>query len=169
MNNIQEVFKSENDFSVEVGDKKTRLSMRELIEKFTKSFQKEIGSETGSLDEINKKGLIENFVGGAYIRQLFIPADTIMVSQLWNKDRFWIITEGSVTITSELGRETIVAPYYGLAPFGTRVALHTHEDTMWFAITGAKAENPEDVEKELIVKSHSELNYPWERIEEGEL
>lgn len=158
---------SGDSFQIEPTDKQARLSMRGMIESFVSEFRKEIGSERGDMDKINENGLVEHFVGGAYIRQLFIPAGHAIVSQLWNKDRFWIIVSGKVTITSEAGRETITAPYYGLAPFGSRVALYTHEDTLWFAITGAKSDNSEDVEKEIIVEDYSALSYPWDKIEGG--
>lgn len=142
-------------------DKAGRIANRSLIEEYKDAMVEAAGGR-GDLDAINEDGLKEHFVGGAYIRQLFIPKGTTMVSELWNKDRFWIILEGEVEVLSELGKHRLKAPYYGLAPFGSRIALLTLEDTMWFAITGAKAENSEDIEKEVIVKDYKELSYPWE-------
>ena len=127
-----------------------------------------IGSETGCKDELNDNGLKEYFADGAYIRELFIPADMIVVSKLWNRERFWIITEGDVTFTTELGSQRVKAPYFNMAPFGTKVALYTHSDTRWFAITGADSTNNEDVEKEVMAKDYSECVYPWDLIKNDE-
>ena len=149
-----------NHGEISEDDKESRLAIRNLIENYTKAMQEEFG-ERGEMDRVNDEGLTEHFVGGAYIRQLLIPKGITMVSALWNKDRFWIISEGEVDVLTEFGKQRIKAPYYGMAPFGSRVALLALEDTMWFAITGAKSDNSSDVEAEIIVKDHKELSYPW--------
>lgn len=143
-------------------DKQNRLANRSIIESLMVTMKREFGDKDKDL--LNRNGLSEHFVDGAYIRQLFIPKDTTIVSELWKKDRFWIISEGEVEILTELGKERIIAPFYGLAPYGTRVALYTLKDTMWFAITGV--DDPERIEEEIIVKDYKELEYPWD-IKEG--
>lgn len=148
--------------TIAVDDKEGRLALRADIEQYKQAMQEEYG-ERGEMDEINDKGLTEHFVEGAYIRQLLIPKGSTMVSELWNKDRFWIISEGEVEVLTELGKQRIKAPYYGMAPFGSKVALLAIEDTMWFAITGAEADNSSDVEEEIIVKDYKELPYPWDK------
>ncbi len=144
-------------------DKSGRLAIRGKIEAFALAMESVLGSKTGDMEKINEDGLREYFVGGAYIRELLIPAGITMVSALWKKDRFWIITEGDVTVTTELGRQRIQAPHFQVAPYGTKVALHAHTDTRWFAITGFT--NSDDVEAEVIAEDYSELAYPWDQGE----
>ena len=146
-------------------DKDGRLVAREKIEGFVIAMQEVLGSKTGDMEKLNDNGLKEYFVGGAYIRELLIPAGITVVSQLWKKDRFWIITEGDVTFSTELGKKRILAPYFQIAPYGTKVALHAHTDTRWFAITGAKATNSKDIETEVIAKDYTECTYPWDQLE----
>lgn len=149
---------------IAINDKGGRLANRTLIEEYRSAMMKEVGGDgRGDADAINENGLQEHFVDGAYIRQLLIPKGTTLVSELWRKERFWIISEGEVEVLSELGKQRIVAPYYGMAPFGSRIALFALEDTMWFAITGAESESSEDIEKEIIVKDYKELPYPWDK------
>jgi hypothetical protein len=150
---------------VSLTDKEGRLALRSKIDQYAEALQKEVGSDRGNMDEVNQEGLTEYFVDGAYIRELIIPKGQTIVSELWNRDRLWVITYGDVTITTELGRQRITGPYIGMAPFGSRVALYTHEETQWLAITGAKATNSEDILKEVKVNDYSDLSYPWDKLE----
>lgn len=144
-------------------DREGRLAQRGIIDGYEDALKEFLGSERGEMDEINDKGLKQHLVHGAYIRELFIEAGVTIVSKLWNRDRFWIITEGDVTVTTELGRQRIVAPYHGLAPFGTKVALYTHAPTRWFAITGVQATSVDECEDEVTASDYAELTYPWEQ------
>jgi hypothetical protein len=148
--------------TIAVDDKEGRLAQRAIIEQFKTSMESEYGR--GDMDDIDEKGLTEHFVNGAYIRQLMIPKDTTMVSELWDRERFWIISEGEVEVLTELGKQRIKAPYYGMAPFGSRVALYALEDTMWFAITGVEStEGGKTVKKEIVAEDYDELPYPWDK------
>jgi hypothetical protein len=151
---------------VAVDNKEGRLSNRTTIEQYEAALKEAFGSEKGDVDEINKNGLNEYFVGGAYTRSLFIPAGVTIVSKLWNKPRLWIISHGTVTFKSELGTETVTGPYVAEAPFGSKVALYAHTDVLWFAITGAESTNSKDIEDEVVAKDYSEFTYPWDLLED---
>jgi hypothetical protein len=131
-----------------------RLKNREYIEIYEFALKTLMGSDTGEMAEMNKNGLSEYIVGGAYIRVLDIPKDTTIVSKLWKKDRLWIIISGEVIIKSENGTERITAPYIGKAPFGSKIALYTVEDTKWAAITGTESKTIEQVEEELTMNNY---------------
>jgi len=160
------VIKKPKAQKVAKGDKEERLKTRAQIEKFKVDLQELAGSERGDADAINTQGLQEFITGGAYTRVLRIPKDTAMVSELWLKDRLWLILEGSVIVTTEEGTTELKAPYIGVAPFGTKASVYTQEDTLWAAVTGVDAENKEDVHGELIAKDYSEISYEWDLIEE---
>lgn len=147
-------------------DKEKRLVMRTTIEQYEIALAKALDENGGNqMDKINDEGLTEYFVDGAYIRQLLIPKDTTIVSRLWTQERLWVIISGDVTVTSELGRHRYIAPYIGMAPFGTKVALYAHEDTLWLAITGAKSTNSEDVKLEVTTENYNAITYPWDKLE----
>jgi len=144
-----------------VNDKESRLRVRGVIEGYQSALQEYVGSERGCAEELNDNGLTEHFVAGAYIRQLFIPKGITIVSRLWKRERFWIISQGEVIVLSEAGKKHIKAPYYGMAPYGSKVALYATEDTMWFAITGSEAEDSASAEKDVFVDDYTDLSYPW--------
>jgi len=148
---------------IAVDDKEGRLAVRNNIEALEQSMEGMNGKEEA--DKINQEGLTEYFVGGAYTRSLFIPKDTAIVSGLWKKERLWVIVHGEVSFTTELGTKRVRGPYIAKAPYGTKVALYAHEDTLWLAITGAESTNSDDVLDEVTVKDYAELQYPWDMLE----
>jgi len=156
---------------VEEGDKEKRLQVRGKIEQFESELQgfcEEVyGDSGGIVDEINEGGLKEYFLDdGVYIRELFIPKGSIITTQLWKRDRFWIIAYGDVTFRSELGVQRVRGPHRQVAPYGSKVALVTHEDTLWFAISATEASEGEEVKGDVIAQSYEDCIYPWNEGEE---
>jgi len=155
-----------NDFilnEVSPNDKEGRLLARRKIEQFQADFQSAIGDDTGSMAEINKNGLNELFAGGSYIRRLLIPKDTVIVSRIWKKERSWLIVSGEVTFTTEMGTQRVKAPYEAVIPPGSKVVLYTHEDTLWYAVTGVK--NQDEYEDEVVTDNYDYCVYPWDKLE----
>lgn len=151
--------------NIATGDKHERLTARGQIEAYAKELQKLSGSEEGDVPEINAKGLSEFLIGGAYTRVLSIPKDTTLVSQLWLKQRLWIILSGHVVVTFEEGSVEIEAPFIGPAPFGSKVVVYTKEDTLWAAVTGVAGGSLEELKEELIAKDYADIRYEWDAVE----
>lgn len=148
-------------------DKEGRLANRSVIEEYKLAIQKREGSDRGIADEINDEGLTERIFDGVYARELVIPKGVTMVSELWNRERLWVIMTGRVSILSEMGRKEITAPYVGIAPFGTRIALYTHEETRWMAVCNANdCEDLKDVENKIKITDYSGFTYPWDLLED---
>ena len=151
---------------ISVFDKQGRLAVRSRIDNYEEALKKLMGSETGDADEINSNGLKEYFLNDVYVRELFIPEDTTIVSQIWNRERSWIISKGEVTIVTEMGTKRVRAPHTEVVPPGSKVALYTHEDTQWLAMTKVNSKNIKDVEGEIISKDYSDCIYPWDILGE---
>jgi len=156
--------------NIVVSDKKAeRLEIRSQIEEFKTALQDITGSERGDADAINEAGLSEYITGGAYTRVLKVAKDTALVSELWKKQRLWIIVKGRVIVTTEEGQVELVAPYIGVAPFGTKASILTVEDTVWIAVTGVESETEKEIKEELIATDYSDISYEWDLIEENKL
>ena len=148
-------------------NKELRLAQRDIIENYKHALQEHLGSERGEMDEINDNGLQEYLIGGAYTRVLTIPAGVSIVSELWNRERLWIIISGTVAIKSEEGDMLIEGPYIGKAPYGSRIALFAETDVLWAAITGVpETEDVTEVEQFVKAKDYNYFTYPWELLEE---
>ena len=156
----------EHHLTIPEDNKELRLNQRQVIEEYKEALQAHLGSERGEMDEINDQGLQEYLIGGAYTRVLTIPAGVSIVSELWNRERLWIIISGTVGIKSEDGDMVITGPYIGKAPYGSRIALYAETDVLWAAITGVpEANDLSEVENAVKAKDYSEFTYPWDLLE----
>ena len=151
---------------IAIDDKDGRLAMRASIEQYEAAMVDLVGDDHGERDDINANGLEEYLVGGAYTRILTIPAGVSCVSELWNRERLWIILSGTVHIRMETGDEVITGPHIMVPPFGSKVALYAETDVLWAAITGV-TETDDASEAEEVVKApgYDALTYPWDLLE----
>jgi hypothetical protein len=156
-----------NNFKeVAFNDKKGRLHARSLIESFEVAMQVEAGDERGEADKINEEGLEEYLLAGAYTRVLTVPSGICFVSELWKKERLWILLTGTLHVKSELGSKTYTAPYIGPAPYGTKVIGLTEGEVKFAAVTGAsEAKSLGDVKECCIAEGYQEITYPWDKLE----
>lgn len=155
----------DNDI-IAVDDKEGRLAVRNEIDNYEVALQEHLGSKHGDMDKINEEGLTEYIIGGAYTRILDIPAGVTIVSNLWKRERLWIIISGEVKFKTELGTEHVVGPYIAHAPFGSKVALIAITDVKWAAITGVETEDLEEIEEELKADDYTSLTYSWDLLED---
>ncbi|TFG48622.1 MAG: hypothetical protein E4H40_04365 [Candidatus Brocadiia bacterium] len=139
--------------AVDEGDEEKRAVIRKRIYAVEEEIHHLIDSET--LEE-EEGTLTHYFSTGVYARELLIPADTIMTSKLHKLPRLCIISKGDVTFTTETGTRRIKAPYTAVFPPGSKVALYTHEDTVWTAIHGTDETDLDKLESDLIAKDHAE-------------
>jgi len=102
------------------------------------------------------------FTDGMYIREIFMPAGSLITSKIHKTEHPYIVSFGkvAVSIDSEDWNE-ITAPYTGITKPGTRRVLYIIEDCIWTTfhrIDGMKSEYNDlwDEGKENIVKEIEE-------------
>lgn len=72
------------------------------------------------------------FTPGLYIREIFIPAGTLLTSAVHWTEHPFVISKGRIEVISEAeGRVVYEAPHTGITRPGTRRALHALTDTVW--------------------------------------
>ena len=111
------------------------------------------------------------FTDGMYIREIFMPAGSLITSKIHKTEHPYIVSYGKVAVSID-GDDwnEITAPYTGITIPGTRRVLYIIEDCIWTTfhrIDGMKSEYNEisDEEKEKIVEKIEEnilephLNY----------
>ena len=80
-----------------------------------------------------------------YIREIQIPAGTMLTSMTHKTQHPFVISQGSVKVTSDNeGSEIYEAPYTGITEPNTRRALHALTDVVW---TTFHVTNETDVDK----------------------
>ena len=72
------------------------------------------------------------FTPGMYIREIFIPAGTLLTSMEHRYEHPFVISQGRIRVTSEKeGCVTYQAPHTGITRPGTRRALYAETDVIW--------------------------------------
>lgn len=116
--------------------------------------------QSENMDQFNVGRVTHHFGTGVYGRELFIPADQVIVSKIHRGKTLSVIAQGVITIISEEGVKTVEAPYvFVSSPFTKRVVI-SHTDVVW--VTSHEnfnnSEDLEEIELRIIAKDFTELN-----------
>jgi len=102
------------------------------------------------------------FTDGMYIREIFMPAGSLITSKVHKTEHPYIVSYGKVAVSIDGDDwDEITAPYTGITKPGTRRVLYILEDCIWTTfhrVNDMKSEYNylNDDEKENIVKEIEE-------------
>jgi len=102
--------------------------------------------------------LRHSFADGCYIREIFIPADTIVVGKIHRHSHYNHLTQGEVTVFTKDGLQHFKAPYSMISTAGTKRAVYTHTDTIWTTVHVTDKTDLEEIEHEIICTDYEELD-----------
>jgi len=101
--------------------------------------------------------LTHTFAEGIYVREIFIPAGTIVVGKIHKYEHPNFLLRGSViVVTEEGGSEHLVAPLSLISPAGTKRVVVALEDTVWVTVHATTLTDPQAIEAEIIAKSYED-------------
>ena len=103
--------------------------------------------------------LNHTFTPGLYIREIFMPKDSVITSKIHKTEHPFIVSKGVVSVSIDAGEwQLIEAPYSGITKPGTRRILWVHEDTIWTTIhANPDNENENEIEERIIEKHENPL------------
>lgn len=90
------------------------------------------------------------FADGMYCRELFRPADTLIVGKVHKKEHFYIVLSGEVTLIGDGFRERIKAPRIIISQPGTKRAVLSHTDAICITVHRTDSRDLDEIERELI-------------------
>ena len=93
------------------------------------------------------------FMGGCYIRELFMPKNQLAITKIHKQDNPFFIMKGSFSILTEDGASHIKAPYHGLTKVGTRRIMYVHEDTVFITVHSTNKTTVEEVENQIFAEN----------------
>lgn len=98
--------------------------------------------------------LIHRFTPGLYIREIFMPAGSLIVSKIHKTEHPYFILKGKVVVFTEADGEVVLsAPYTGITRAGTRRVLLVQEDCIWATAHPVRdGETLEEIEDRIIEK-----------------
>lgn len=107
------------------------------------------------------------FAPGVYIREIFMPADTVVIGKIHKTRHFNIIQKGKVRIVhSDMKTETLTGPMTFISECGVQKTLYIEEDTVWSTVHVTNETDLEALESELIEwdESYPKLEREAERL-----
>lgn len=102
--------------------------------------------------------LNHTFSDGIYVREIFIPADTMLVGKIHKHDHPNFLMSGKVLVVTENGMEELEGPMSMISPAGTKRVVHAITDTVWITVH-LNPTNTQDLallEKEVIADSYED-------------
>lgn len=131
-------------------------SKRDKVELFEKVIGQIPGHVEGDSDEFP---LLHSFGDGIYIRELFIPAGSVVIGKLHKTAHPNFIMFGRCIVTSNNDDERveITGPTYFVSPAGTKKIIYAIEDTSWINVHATDKTDINEIEDEVIAKDYTEL------------
>lgn len=98
------------------------------------------------------------FTPGLYVREIVMPAGTLVTSMVHKKRHPFVISKGKVRVISETeGAVIYTAPYTGITEPGTRRLLHVMEETVWTTFHVTDLTDVEEIAAEILEQSPNKL------------
>jgi hypothetical protein len=142
---------------------KNKKAYREQVVKLENQLLQVDGVLTG--EELNKKCPVKHsFAGGCYVREIFTPAEQLIVTKIHKKTHPFFLLEGELSILTEDGINTIKAPYNGITKPGTKRVIYTHTDCRFITVHATDKTDIQEIEDEVIAKNFSDPEISLEDI-----
>lgn len=87
-----------------------------------------------------------HFSPGVYMRELFIPKDTVLVGRIHKTEHMSILSQGDITVWTDTGMKRLQASMTIPSKPGAKRVGYAHEDTVWITVH-ANPEDERDLEK----------------------
>lgn len=90
------------------------------------------------------------FHGGMYCRQVWRPADCLIVGKVHKKEHFYMVVSGTVTVTTDSGVQTLTGPALLCSNPGTKRAVYANTDALCMTFHRVESTTVEEAETELV-------------------
>jgi hypothetical protein len=94
------------------------------------------------------------FLNGVYMRELFIPKDSILVGKIHRMDCINIVSRGDISILTEFGANRVGAGYTGVSPAGIQKIGFAHENTVFVNVFRTDETDLEKIEDVVAFDSY---------------
>ena len=109
------------------------------------------------IDISSPEHLKHYFANGAYVREMSLPANTVVVGRIHKHETINILLEGEITIIDENGSRTdLKAPHIFIAPAGNQKAAITRTPVRWLNSVACETKDPKEAESMLTCETIEE-------------
>lgn len=96
------------------------------------------------------------FIKGCYVREMFIPAGTVLTGKIHKHEHVFILVSGELSVFSEFGQDRIQAPYITVSPAGIKRAGYAHTDCLCLNVLRTDETEVAEAERDLVVDTYEE-------------
>lgn len=137
--------------------KRSQQLFDEAVSRFDKSISKSVNYlGDNALHAMNPT--THSFADGQYIREIYNPADAVIITKIHKKNHPFFLLEGKMTIITLEETITIEAPHYGVTKAGTKRIIYTHEPCRFVTVHRTDSTSISEIEEEVVTDSFDELN-----------
>ena len=132
---------------------------KEFREKISELEEAVVSADNGITGEIlhDVNPVKHTFAGGCYVREIYNPADELIITKIHKKEHPFFLMKGEMSILTEEGIQHIKAPYQGVTKPGTKRAIYTHEECIFITVHATDNTTIEDVEDEVVCTKYEDL------------
>jgi hypothetical protein len=98
-----------------------------------------------------------HFAPSVYAREIFMPAGAVVVGKIHKHAHLNIISKGKVIVSTEFGKNELVAPCTFVSEAGTKRAVYIVEDCIWTTIHPTEETDLAKIEDHVIAKDYESL------------
>ena len=145
------------DEAWEIGEEiKRRKQFRKKINDVEVSIIESAEGVSG--EELQKTNPVKHtFAGGCYIREIYNPANELIVTKIHKKEHPFFLMKGEMSILTEEGIQRIRAPYQGITKPGTKRAIYTHEECIFITVHATENTTIKNAEDEIVCTKYEDL------------
>ncbi len=136
----------------------------EKVMGFEEKLAQSPGALIGHENDAEQFPLKHTFVDGAYVREIFMPAGSLLTSKIHKVRHPFFVLRGCCSVLTDKGVQKITAPYYGITEPGTKRVLYIHEDTVWVTVHVTDSQDLEVIEEQIIAKTFQDLAISQEEV-----
>jgi hypothetical protein len=137
---------------------------RDKIVEFENQLKNIEGALTG--EELEKLNPVKHsFADGCYVREIFNPADELIITKIHKKTHPYFLVEGEMSILTEDGVVNLKAPHNGITLAGTKRVIYTHTDCRFITVHVTDSTDLKDIENEVIAKDFTDKEISLETVE----
>ena len=131
---------------------------KEFREKITDLEEAIINIEGTTGEIMHRENPVKHtFAGGCYVREIYNPANELIVTKIHKKEHPFFLMKGEMSILTEEGIQNIKAPYQGVTKPGTKRAIYTHEECVFITVHATDNTTIESVEEEVVCTNYEDL------------
>jgi len=97
-----------------------------------------------------------SFADGCYIREIFNPANELLVTKIHKKEHPFFLMQGEMSVLTEDGIKHLKAPYNGITKPGTKRIIYTHTDCVFVTVHATTETDVAKIEEQVIAKDFSD-------------